>query len=283
MCKNFSPEVNAIELILQSLALDEVRFTELRHKLYWVEILSSVLLVSLSQDMGSALELSSEFRQSFKEHLAVVLGHPKCDEEMESLLPCVAAQVIEDIDKELKKQTLPQLNTEVKSLITGQVCALNQPDNRVRKIIRKCLKKKHQPDSNKIVSYPERIQQNCSKNQVTIQGWSKDIDIIYLKNSKESNLMATLKRSISDTRIMEFLRQVISNEVARPTQIPAGLSLFRSEIAGIAGQFARLVSHNRAVFAQRYADLIMQHCLWSVVCYLNEDFKTSLNLWYYIC
>ena len=145
------------------------------------------------------------------------------------------------------------------------------------------LKKKHQPDSNKIVSYPERIQQNCSKNQVTIQGWSKDIDIIYLKNSKESNLMATLKRSISDTRIMEFLRQVISNEVARPTQIPAGLSLFRSEIAGIAGQFARLVSHNRAVFAQRYADLIMQHCLWSVVCYLNEDFKTSLNLWYYIC
>ena len=120
-----------------------MRFTELRHKLYWVEILSSVLLVSLSQDMGSALELSSEFRQSFKEHLAVVLGHPKCDEEMESLLPCVAAQVIEDIDKELKKQTLPQLNTEVKSLITGQVCALNQPDNRIRKIIRKCLKKKN--------------------------------------------------------------------------------------------------------------------------------------------
>lgn len=151
MCTNFSPEVNAIELILQSLALDEVRFTELRHKLYWVEILSSVLLVSLSQDMGSALELSSEFRQSFKEHLAVVLGHPKCDEEMESLLPCVAAQVIEDIDKELKKQTLPQLNTEVKSLITGQVCALNQPDNRVRKIIRKCLKKKT----------PTGFQQNC--------------------------------------------------------------------------------------------------------------------------
>jgi len=136
----------------ESLALDEVRFTELRHKLYWVEILSSVLLVSLSQDMGSALELSSEFRQSFKEHLAVVLGHPKCDEEMESLLPCVAAQVIEDIDKELKKQTLPQLNTEVKSLITGQVCALNQPDNRVRKIIRKCLKKKKTPTG---------FQQNC--------------------------------------------------------------------------------------------------------------------------
>jgi len=183
----------------ESLALDETRFAELRNKLFSVEILSSVLLVSLSQNMGSPLDLSAQFRQSFKEHLAVVLGHPKCDEEVESVLASVATQVTEDIDQELKKQTLPQLSVEVKNLIVGQVSALSQSDNKIRKIIH--------------------------------------------------------------TRIMEFLRQVISNEVARPTQIPAGLSLFRSEIAGIAGQFARLVSHNRAVFAQHYADLIVQHCL----------------------
>jgi len=64
-----------------------------------------------------------------------------------------------------------------------------------------------------------------------------------------------------DSRLMEFLRQVISNEVARPTQIPAGLSLFKPEIAGVAGRFARLVSHNRSVFAQHYSDLIQKNCL----------------------
>lgn len=63
---------------------------------------------------------------------------------------------------------------------------------------------------------------------------------------------------VSDSRLMDFLKQVISNEVARPTQIPMGLSLFKSEIAGIAGRFARLVSHNRAVFAQHYANLIQE-------------------------
>lgn len=63
---------------------------------------------------------------------------------------------------------------------------------------------------------------------------------------------------VSDSRLMDFLKQVISNEVARPTQIPSGLSLFKSEIAGIAGRFARLVSHNRAVFAQHYANLIQE-------------------------
>nr|CAG4634748.1 EOG090X04Z9 [Alona affinis] len=67
-------------------------------------------------------------------------------------------------------------------------------------------------------------------------------------------------RQIINSRLSEFLRQVISNEVARPTQIPSGLSLFKTEIAGIAGRFARLVSHNRAIFAQHYADLIQNHC-----------------------
>jgi len=91
---------------------------------------------------------------------------------------------------------------------------------------------------------------------------------------------------VSDTRIIEFLRQVISNEVARPTQIPAGLSLFRNEIAGIAGQFARLVSHNRAVFAQHYADLIIQHCLWSALIQMKSwtfifiDDAMYTNVWF---
>jgi len=137
--------VKLIKLIAQSLALDEARFGELRHKLFSVEILSSALLVSLSQNMGSPLDLSNEFRQSFKEHLSIVLGHAKCDEELKSVLPSVAAQVIEDIDKELTKQSLPQLNAQVKSLIVGQVSALSEPDNRVRNIIRKYLKKSFLP------------------------------------------------------------------------------------------------------------------------------------------
>ena len=46
---------------------------------------------------------------------------------------------------------------------------------------------------------------------------------------------------------MDFLRQVISNEVARPTQIPSGLSLFKAEIAGIAGRFARLTVADKQI------------------------------------
>jgi len=182
----------------ETLALDEVRFAELRHKLFLVEILGSIVLVSLSQNIGS-MQISTDFRQLFKEHLSVVLGHPKSVEATAKMMPSIATQVIQDIDNELEKQKLSSLGTDAKNLIIGQISVLSEPDNKVRTIIR--------------------------------------------------------------LRMMEFLRQVISNEVARPTQIPGGLSLFRAEIAGIAGQFARLVSHNRAVFAQSYADLIVEHCL----------------------
>nr|CAG4648622.1 EOG090X04Z9 [Polyphemus pediculus] len=186
----------------ETVVLDEGRFSELRHKLSLVEILSSILLVTLSQSIGP-LQSSTTFRQTLKEHLAehlaVILDQPKSLKELQDVMPSVTTQVINDIEKGIQAENLPQLTPEAIILISGQISGISQPDNRVRQIIH--------------------------------------------------------------TRLMEFLRQVISSEVARPTQIPVGLSLFKSEIAAIAGQFARLVSHNRAVFAQHYADLIKNHCI----------------------
>nr|CAG4647001.1 EOG090X04Z9 [Megafenestra aurita]SVE92353.1 EOG090X04Z9 [Megafenestra aurita] len=179
----------------ETIAVDEQRFKELRHKIKAVQILSSVLLVSLNHDIGLQ-QVPTEFRNSLKEHAAVVLSDARSATELENVLPNVAAQVAEDINKVLKKQGSPELTVETKNLISAEILALRDPANRVMTLIH--------------------------------------------------------------TRLMDFLKQVISNEVARPTQIPSGLSLFKPEIAGIAGRFARLVSHNRAVFAQHYANLIQE-------------------------
>nr|CAG4636962.1 EOG090X04Z9 [Ceriodaphnia reticulata]SVE72900.1 EOG090X04Z9 [Ceriodaphnia reticulata] len=178
----------------ETLAVDEQRFKELRQKIKGVQILSSAILVSLNHDIG--LQPTPEFRGSLKEHAAAVLGDARSPTELETILPNVAAQIVEDINKALKSQSSPELSVENKNLIVAEILALCDPANRVMAIIQ--------------------------------------------------------------SRLMDFLKQVISNEVARPTQIPSGLSLFKTEIAGIAGRFARLVSHNRAVFAQHYANLIQE-------------------------
>ncbi|KZS16414.1 T-complex 11 protein 1-like protein [Daphnia magna] len=179
----------------ETVAMDEQRFAEMRQKIKGIQMLSSILLVSLNRDIGLQ-QASPDFRNSVKEHAAVVLGDARSSEELETVLPSVGAQVVEDINKALKSQGAPELSEENKKLIVAEILALRDPGNRVMEIIH--------------------------------------------------------------SRLMDFLKQVISNEVARPTQIPMGLSLFKSEIAGVAGRFARLVSHNRAVFAQHYANLIQE-------------------------
>jgi len=163
-----------------------------------------------------------DFRVSLKEHIAVVLGNAKTDQELDSVVPNVASQVVQDISKALKNQDYAELTDEAAQLIISQINELRHSDNRVRLIIRKLL------DYSPVFWIVNFLVLNVSFNFV-------------------------------DSRLMEFLRQVISSEVAKPTQIPAGLSLFKTEIAGIAGRFARLVSHNRAVFAEHYANILKEY------------------------
>jgi hypothetical protein len=98
--------------------------------------LSSVILVSLNREIGLQ-QASPEFRNSVKEHAAVVLGDARSAAELEKILPNVAAQVVEDINKALKNQGSPELSEDTKKQIIAEIMALREPGNRVMEIIRK--------------------------------------------------------------------------------------------------------------------------------------------------
>ncbi|KAK8727247.1 hypothetical protein OTU49_009780 [Cherax quadricarinatus] len=66
-------------------------------------------------------------------------------------------------------------------------------------------------------------------------------------------------RSLILKRSMEFLGILMSSTTARPVQIPPGLSSLQEELAHICGTLLRLVTHNRNVFGEYYADIIMNH------------------------
>ena len=80
-----------------------------------------------------------DFRVSLKEHIAVVLGSAKTDQELDSVVPNVASQVVQDISKALKNQDYAELTDEAAQLIISQINDLRHSDNRVRLIIRKLL------------------------------------------------------------------------------------------------------------------------------------------------
>ena len=60
-------------------------------------------------------------------------------------------------------------------------------------------------------------------------------------------------------RAMEFIGTLLSSTTARPVQMPPGLSTMQEELAHICGTLLRLVTHNRNVFGEYYADIIANH------------------------
>ena len=58
---------------------------------------------------------------------------------------------------------------------------------------------------------------------------------------------------------MEFVSIIMNSTTARPVQMPPGLSTLQEELAHICGTLIRLVTHNRSVFGEYYADIITNH------------------------
>ncbi|CAN7995270.1 unnamed protein product [Ixodes hexagonus] len=63
-------------------------------------------------------------------------------------------------------------------------------------------------------------------------------------------------RRLLTMRILDFIKLTLSSASVGPTKIPAGLSSLEKELTQIAGTFLRLVTHNRAVFGEIYADIV---------------------------
>lgn len=66
-------------------------------------------------------------------------------------------------------------------------------------------------------------------------------------------------RALISKRAMEFISTIMNSTTAQPVQMPPGLSTLQEELAHICGTLIRLVTHNRSVFGEYYADIITNH------------------------
>jgi len=70
-------------------------------------------------------------------------------------------------------------------------------------------------------------------------------------------------RDLLQKRIVEFNKQIVSGTM-KNVQVPPGLTLCKSDLGDIAGQFVRLVNYNKNVFGEFYNEIIANHCLFKV-------------------
>lgn len=69
----------------------------------------------------------------------------------------------------------------------------------------------------------------------------------------------------------DFFLQIIQSSTAAPLKVPSGLSSLQQELTEIAGQFLRIVSHNRTVFGIYYTDIVKEILATNVI----EDNESS--------
>lgn len=62
--------------------------------------------------------------------------------------------------------------------------------------------------------------------------------------------------SLMSKRVISFIQQALFHRHMEPLKVPAGMSVMEQELSQICGQFLRLISHNRSVFGNHYADII---------------------------
>lgn len=86
-----------------------------------------------------------------------------------------------------------------------------------------------------------------------------------LDSSKEASLRTQIcdlakpenrVRLVIQRRVLEFVEGIAASNTASPVQIPSGLSVLQEELSSLAGSFLRVLTHNRAVFGEHYAEIV---------------------------
>ncbi|XP_013772949.1 T-complex protein 11-like protein 1 [Limulus polyphemus] len=88
-----------------------------------------------------------------------------------------------------------------------------------------------------------------------LTGDQEDSLKIQIRNISSANHRV---RIIVRDRIFQFVKDVISSSTANPVQVPIGLSILKTELTSIAGQFLKIVTYNRAVFGDYYSEIIKE-------------------------
>lgn len=137
-------------------------------------------------------------------------------------MPNVAAQIIKEVNECLVEHGFNTVDPQVVTLLEGQIKEVAKPTQTIRHLIRKLILKYF---------------------YFYICVFIIILEFFFFFNSLGQ-------------RINEFLQKTINSATTSPMQVPPGLNSLKEELMVLAGQFLRLVEHNRAVFGEIYYDII---------------------------
>jgi hypothetical protein len=122
------------DLMPETLLMDQNRFLTFRDKVTVFTLIGSIILVTFAT-VGPSIQSLTEFKQTLKQHLVLILGDNQADESVK--LESAALQVTKEVIKCLESHGLPSLDESKKKSLEEQIKNLKEKDSRVRVVLRR--------------------------------------------------------------------------------------------------------------------------------------------------
>jgi hypothetical protein len=122
----------------ETLVMDAKRIYALRDKVERTSVSTAVILLSFSNLNAFIIPMDSQkVKETVKKHTDILLQDFFEDADLLKILPCVAAQVVKDVDDYLTEKNKPKLSDEVVKNLTEQIESLEDPNQRIRDLLQK--------------------------------------------------------------------------------------------------------------------------------------------------
>jgi len=122
----------------ETLVMDQRRILELRSKVERVAVSTATILVSFSHLNSLIVPMDSQgVKETIKRHTDVLLQDFTEDSDLLTILPGVAAQVVQDVNTYLEGKGKARLGEQVVEEVTSQIVSLEDPNQRIRDLLQK--------------------------------------------------------------------------------------------------------------------------------------------------
>ncbi|XP_015515522.2 T-complex protein 11-like protein 1 isoform X1 [Neodiprion lecontei] len=165
----------------ETLMMDQGRLVELRDRTCRLCIAGSVLLVT-NNTIGAPLQGVTSFKNSMKQHLAVLLESVHSNEELATVMVNIVLQVTADVKETLKEIGASELSPELESLLSAQILEIAKPDHKIRNLVNIRIRQFLQKIIQSQTAGPQQIPPGLSSLQEELAGIAAQFLIIVSHN-----------------------------------------------------------------------------------------------------
>ena len=185
------------DLMPETLLMDQNRFLSFRDKVTVFTLIGSIILITFAT-VGPSIQSLSEFKQSMKQHLVLILGDSQGDES--ERLESAALQVTKEVRKCLETHGLPPLDESKKNSLESQIQGLKDRDSRVRVVLRR-----------RVLEFIEGVCQSQSASPVQIPSGLSVLQEELLSITGQFMRLVNHNRSVFGEYYVEIIREITSS------------------------------------------------------------------------